>query len=128
MEFWKIWGHPRPQIEERGASLVVISPQLKKFSKQISKKNNLTYPVLCDMENRVSISLGLVFDLPDDLKKIYQSFGIDLERFNGDNSWQLPMPARFIANVTGKIIDAEVNPDYTVRPDPAQIITILDNI
>lgn len=94
----------------------------------ISKKNNLTYPVLCDLKNKVTSSFGLVFDLPDELKEIYQTFGFDLERFNGDNSWQLPMPARFIVNSNGLIIDAEVNPDYTVRPDPAQIINILNRI
>lgn len=117
-----------PQIEERNASLVVISPQLDKFSKQVSKKNNLTYPVLCDLENKVSSSFGLVFGLPEELKEIYKTFGIDLERFNGDDSWQLPMPARYITDTSGEIIDAEVNPDYTVRPDPVQIINILDGI
>lgn len=101
---------------------------MEKFSKQVSKKNNLTYPVLCDIENKVTSSFGLVFDLPDELKEIYQNFGIDLERFNGDKSWQLPMPARFVVNSNGVVIDAEVNPDYTVRPDPAQIINILDSI
>lgn len=117
-----------PDIEKRGASLVVISPQLGKYSKQVSKKLKLTYPVLCDLENRVASEFGLVFDLPDDLKQIYQNFGIDLERFNNDTSGQLPMPARFVSNTNGLIVDAEVNPDYTVRPDPGQIINILDNI
>lgn len=72
--------------------------------------------------------MGLVFDLPDDLKEIYQNFGIDLERFNGDSLWQLPMPARFIVNSNGKIVDAETNPDYTVRPEPDQIMGILETI
>lgn len=71
---------------------------------------------------------GLVFDLPDELKTIYKSFGIDLEKFNGDTSWQLPMPARFITDSDGKIIDSQVNPDYTVRPEPTQIVEILDRM
>lgn len=100
---------------------------MEKYSKQVSKKNHLTYPVLCDLKNKVASEFGLAFDLPGDLKQLYQNFGIDLERFNGDSFWQLPMPARFIANAEGVIIDAEVNPDYTVRPDPVQIIDILDN-
>ena len=94
----------------------------------MSKKSNLTYPVLCDLKNKVASEFGLVFDLPGDLKQIYQNFGIDLERFNGDDSWQLPIPARFVSNAKGLIVDAEVNPDYTVRPDPGQIINILDTI
>ncbi|THB75529.1 MAG: hypothetical protein D3926_20015 [Desulfobacteraceae bacterium] len=117
-----------PDIENRGASLVVISPQLEKYSKQVSKKSNLTYPVLCDFQNKVASEFGLVFGLPDDLKQIYQNFGIVLERFNGENTWQLPMPGRFIADPGGWIIDAEINTDYTVRPEPEEIIKILDNI
>jgi peroxiredoxin len=84
--------------------------------------------VLCDSGNRVSSQFGLVFDLPSDLKELYKTFGIDLERFNGNDLWQLPMPGRFIIDTTGKIIDAEVNPDYTIRPEPGQIIEILDKI
>lgn len=106
----------------------MISPQLERYSKQISKKLHLTYPVLCDADNNAAAEFGLVFDLPDELKKIYSQFGIDLERFNGTQSWQLPMPARFIAGSDGRILDAEVNPDYTVRPEPDQIIRILERI
>lgn len=67
-------------------------------------------------------------DLPHDLKELYQNFGIDLPRYNGDNSWKLPVPSRFITDQDGFVIDSEVNPDYTVRPDPEQILEILDGI
>ena len=117
-----------PAIESKGGSLVVISPQLEKYSKQISKKLNLTYPVLCDLNNQAAEALGLAFDLPGTLKEIYANFGIDLERFNGDSSWQLPMPARFIVSSPGVIDNVEVNPDYTVRPEPALIADILDTV
>lgn len=99
-----------------------------KYSKQIAKKHDLEFPVLCDLENRVASDFGLVFDLPKDLKGLYQNFGIDLERFNGNSLWQLPMPARFIADAKGVIVDAEINPDYTKRPDPLKMLDILDDI
>lgn len=106
----------------------MVSPQLERYSKQISKKLGLSYPVLCDLGNTAASGFGLVFDLPYELKGIYQSFGIDLDRFNGSQSWQLPMPARYIAGSDGRILDAEVNPDYTVRPEPDQIISILAKV
>jgi len=59
------------------------------------------------------------------LHELYSSFGIDLERFNGDDSWTLPMPGRFILDQQGTILSADVNPDYTIRPEPADIIEIL---
>ena len=104
-----------------------MSPQLTKYSKQIVKKSNLSYPILYDQGNTFASQMGLVFALSEDLKKLYTSFGIDLVRFNGDETWQLPMPARFIINTKGEIIDSEVNPDYTQRPEPTEILTILQN-
>jgi peroxiredoxin len=103
----------------------VVSPQLEKFSKQVSKKHNLSFSVLCDQGNRVASQFGLTFSLPDDLSKLYASFEIDLERFNGDDSWSLPMPSRFIIDQQGTVINAEINPDYTIRPEPSDIIEIL---
>jgi peroxiredoxin len=104
---------------------VAISPQLEKYSKQIAKKHNLTFNVLCDKGNKVASQFGLVFTLPGDLQGLYSSFGADLERFNGDDSWTLPMPGRFILDQQGNILSADVNPDYTIRPEPGDIIEIL---
>jgi peroxiredoxin len=104
----------------------VIAPQLEKYSKQVSKKNNLTFPVLSDNENKIATSFGLTFELPMDLREIYSKFGIDLERFNGNLLWTLPMPARFIIDKQGIIINAEVEPDYTIRPEPEDIFKILN--
>ena len=103
----------------------MISPQLEKYSKQVSKKRNLTFNVLCDPGNEVASQFGITISLPDDLRKLYAGFGADLERFNGDASWTLPMPGRFIIDQQGTIISADVNPDYTIRPEPGDIIEIL---
>ena len=81
--------------------------------------------MLGDKENRVASQFGLVFRLPDELRGIYGNFGIDLERFNGDDSWTLALPGRFIMDQQGTIISADVNPDYTKRPEPSEIIDIL---
>jgi peroxiredoxin len=105
----------------------VISPQLEKYSKQVAKKHNLTFNVLCDQGNQVASQFGLTISLSGDLRTLYTNFGIDLERFNGDDSWTLPMPGRFILDQQGTIISADVNPDYTIRPEPEDIIEILKN-
>jgi peroxiredoxin len=106
---------------------MVISPQLEDYSKQVAKKHNLTFNVLSDHGNRVASEFGLTFSLPAELRKIYRDFGIDLEKFNGDDSWTLPMPGRFILDRQGTIISADVHPDYTIRPEPADIIKILQS-
>jgi len=112
-------------IKALGASLVVVSPQLEKYSKLMVKKNNLTFPLLRDEDNQVASQFGLAFQLPDDLAALYSKFGIDLARFNGNDPWSLPMPARFVLDQKGKVVSAEANPDYTRRPEPLEIVEVL---
>jgi len=80
-------------IKSQGASLVVISPQLEKYSKLMVKKLNLTFPLLRDKDNQLASKFGLTFKLPDDVAGLYSQFGIDLVRFNGNDLWSLPIPA-----------------------------------
>ena len=112
-------------IKSFGASIIVISPQLEKYSKQAAKKHSLTFPVLCDQGNKIASQFGLVFDLPEDLRNLYSKFGIDLERFNGDDSWALPMPGGFVLDQQGTVLYAKAHPDYTKRPEPADIVEVL---
>ena len=65
----------------------------------------------------------LTFELPDDLKNVYRSFKIDLPAYNGDDSWTLPMPARYVIDAGGQIRTADVNMDYTRRPEPENTVT-----
>ncbi len=112
-------------IEALGASIIVISPQLEKYTQQIVKKKQLTFPVLVDKDNAVASQFGLVFTLPGKLRKLYNTFGIDLVRFNGNDLGTLPMPGRFIADSEGIIRSVDVHPDYTQRPEPSEIVNIL---
>ena len=108
-------------IEKAGATLVVISPQLEKYTRQMAKKHHLTYSVLMDQDNGIAAQFGLKFKLPDDLREVYTKFGIDLERFNGSDAWTLPLPGRFILERNGIIQDVQVDPDYTKRPEPGEV-------
>lgn len=111
-----------PQIEATGATLVAISPQRDIFLRQVVKQHNLTFDVLSDRGNQVASMFGLKYKLPGYLHGIYRELGADLERFNGDASWTLPIPARFVIHHDSIIAAADVDPDYTVRPEPAKTV------
>jgi peroxiredoxin len=115
-------------IKARGASLVVISPQLDKYSKLMVKKHKLTFPLLRDEDNQLASQYGLAFKLPDDLAGLYSQFGIDLVRYNGNDLWSLPMPGRFVLDQKGNVVSAEANPDYTHRPEPSEIVKELESL
>jgi peroxiredoxin len=105
---------------------LVASPQLSKFGKQMKKKLALTYELFWDEKNGLAAQLGLVFTLPNDLQALYTKFGADLERYNGDDSWTLPMPARFIIDQNRIIRHRQTDPDYTIRPEPNEIVSLLE--
>lgn len=114
-------------LDARRTQLVVISPQLDKYSRQAVKKHHLSFSVLSDKGNAIASQFGLTYMLPDPLKELHDNWGMNLERFNGDPSWTLPLPGRFIMDRQGMVIHVDVHPDYTKRPEPTQIISILDS-
>jgi peroxiredoxin len=87
-----------------------------------------SYEMLRDFGNQVAETYGLVFTLPDDLRGIYLKFGIDLARGNGDGTWRLPVPARFVVDRRGIIRAGEADPDYTRRPEPARTVEALEKL
>ena len=88
----------------------------------------LSFEMLRDFGNRVAEAYGLVFTLSDDLREIYLKFGIDLAQGNGDGTWRLPVPARFVIDRQGIICAVDADPDYTRRPEPTQTVEVLKGL
>jgi peroxiredoxin len=84
--------------------------------------------MLRDHGNRVAARYGLVFTLPEELQRIYLGFGLDLGRANGDGTWTLPIPARFVVDRQGVIRQADADPDYTRRSEPARTMEVLRRV
>ncbi|HEY1148117.1 MAG TPA: peroxiredoxin-like family protein [Pseudoduganella sp.] len=114
-----------PRIRDLGANLVAISPQVASNSRKSMRDNKLAFPVLSDPHNAVAAAFGVRFALPDYLVDLYKSLKNDLAAFNGDDSWTLPMPGRFIIGQDRVIAFAEVDPDYTMRPEPELLLAPL---
>jgi peroxiredoxin len=115
-------------ISSLGASLVLISPNTVAHNQAIAKEKQLACDLLSDPGNTVADRYGLRYTLSKDLKALYQQFGINLDDYNGDDSWTLPLPARLIIDTDGMVRYAAISTDYTVRPDPVETITALEQI
>lgn len=114
-----------PSFQAAGAKLVAISPQNSVNSRKSVRTNQLSFPILSDTHNDVAAAFGIRFALPDYLVELYKNLKNDLPAFNGDPSWTLPMPARYVVGQDGTILYAEVNPDYTHRPEPEDMLLAL---
>jgi len=108
---------------------VAISPQAPEYSLSMAEKHRLGFEVLSDAGNLVARRYGLVFSLAEPLRLLYkETLGIELPTYNADKSYDLPMPGTFIVAPDGMIHYAFVDPDYTLRLEPAEILKSLRKI
>lgn len=113
------------ELEDMGATLVAITPQLAEHSRTMIKKHALNYHLVMDAGNAYAAQLGLRFQVPPALQLVYDGFGIDLPKYNGDDSWTLAIPARLVVDQGGLIKAADIEVDYTQRPEPGKTIADL---
>jgi len=116
------------EIRGMGANIVVLTPELERYTRALHKKLNLSFNILTDLHLKTAEQFGLVFTLPDYLRELYKSFGSTLDRFNDEPEYRLPMPARYLINKQGVIRAADVNADYTIRTEPAETLSALKRI
>lgn len=114
-----------PHIAALGASLVAVSPQLPDNSLDTVEKNALTFDVLSDVGNAVARSYGLVYAPPAELREALRSNDKALSRINGDDSWELPVPATYVIGNDGRILLASLHVDYRTRLEPEAILAAL---
>jgi len=115
-----------PEIERAGASFIAISPETPDNSLNTSEKNNLKFSVLSDIDNVVAKEIGLLFQMPEDLRTLYyDTFKIDLPKHNGNSDYELPMAATYVINQEGIITYAFVSEDYTERAEPLEILKVI---
>jgi peroxiredoxin len=111
-----------PQFQQAGASLIVISPQTVQQSYFMHDQHKLGFPLLSDAGNAVARQFGIVYQVPDYQQAVYKRVFVNLPHANGDDSWELPIPATFILDRDGTVLFASANEDYTERPEPEDIL------
>jgi peroxiredoxin len=116
------------KLKELGATICAITPQLQEASRPLIEKHKIAFDLLSDLGNEYAAKLGIRFKLPDDLKQVYLSFGNDLAVRNGEDSWTLAMPGRFVVDIKGIVRAVDVDPDYRYRPEPDKTVEDLKGL
>ena len=97
-------------------------PQLPEHHGTLIDKHGLAFDLLSDPGNGYADALGLRFEVPENVREIYLSFGIDLSKHDGESSGTLPMPGRIVVDGDGIVRAVDVDPDYTRRPEPDKTV------
>jgi peroxiredoxin len=111
-----------PEIEAAGGSLAAISPQTVRQSYFMADQHRLRFPLLSDARNQIARQFGLVYHVPEEQKAVYRRAFVNLPFVNGDESWDLPIPATYILDHDATVLYASASEDYTERPEPAEIV------
>jgi peroxiredoxin len=114
-----------PQIQQARAALVAISPQTVKQSFFMHDQHKLRFPLLSDAGNQVARQFGLSYRVPPLQEAVYRRAFVNLPFTNGDESWELPIPATYILDRDSTVLYASANEDYTERPEPSEIVGFL---
>lgn len=117
-----------PEIRDAGANLVAITPEAGGTALRTRVDRGLNFEILCDLDNTLAMECGLVFRIPDDLRRAYLAAGRDLSKVYGNESWLLPTPATYVVRQDGVIAHAYVNPDFRYRPEPGEILSVLSRL
>src|SRR6202008_1491767 len=117
-----------PQMSALGGRLVAISPQLPDNSLDTANKNALTFDVLSDVRNEVARSYGLVYSLPEEIRAALRSNNKALPSINGDESWELPVPATYVVARDRLVALAYIEVDYRKRLEPEALLRCLKSL
>jgi peroxiredoxin len=110
------------EIRQAEASFVAISPQTIQQSFFMHDQHKLRFPLLSDAGNQVARQFGLVYRVPEYQQAVYKRAFVNLPFANGDDRWELPIPATFVLERDSTVVYASASEDYTERPEPAEIL------
>ncbi|HEY4340588.1 MAG TPA: peroxiredoxin family protein [Steroidobacteraceae bacterium] len=116
------------QFEQLGASVLAVSPQKSLHNRRCVRKHKLGFPILHDAGGHVAAQYGVNWDIPANLRKLYLGLNVDLTKFNGDEDWTLPLPARYLIDQKQSVVYAEINASESHRMNPAGLLTALESL
>ncbi len=119
------WRDLYPALRERGALVAGISPQVPRQSDFTASQHSIPFPLLTDSGCVVAERFGLVWTLPDYMRRYSLSILLNIPFINGDESWRLPLPATYVIGPDGKILYGEAHADFRVRPEPEEVLRAL---
>lgn len=122
-----------PNIQDAGAALVAVSPEMPEHAADTALGNELDFYVLSDKNNTVARGYGLIWEVPEDAREGFSNWlkettGRSLADYNAAEGYELPVPATFVIAPDGAIVYSFIDPDYRKRADNADILDALGRL
>lgn len=112
----------------QGACVASIMPERLEYIRKVSERTNHAFLTLSDMDNSYAMEIGLVIWLGERVQKLLSRSGLSLEKYQGNDSWFVPIPATFVLDGKGVIVARYVDPDFRTRMDVDKIVAIVSSV
>jgi peroxiredoxin len=130
------WRELQPELRRRNALFLAISPQTTRQNNFTLQQHALPYPLLSDPGAAIAEKFGIAYTIPPEHRRYFQSILINIPFNNAglsyhnatEASWRLPLPAVYVIDRTNTITFAEAHADFRVRPEPADVLAVLDQL
>ncbi|KAK5136315.1 hypothetical protein LTR08_003688 [Meristemomyces frigidus] len=116
------------EFKAMGVTLVALTPELPNGTLTMTEKHQLDFAVLTDAHNEYARKLGIVWKMPENLRPIFEKFGHDLPKRNGDDSFEVPLPATLLVDKDGIVRNVYAEPDYVKRVEPQTVLEWIDQL
>jgi peroxiredoxin len=110
------------EISRRGGAILAITPDRQPYARALKEQCHLSYPVLSDMDNAYAMSLGLLVWCGDEVRNLYRTIDWNLDIFQGNDGWMVPIPATYVVAPDGRIKACFVDPDFRRRMELAEVL------
>ncbi len=117
-----------PEVRRLGGELVSVMPDRAAPVRGIRETFDIPFRILTDIDNGYALTCGLVISLGEAVRDVYLGVGRNLSEFQGNDACFVPIPATFIVGSDGRIRDRFVNPDFSRRMAPDDILESLKRI
>jgi peroxiredoxin len=104
-----------PEIRRLGGEIVAISPETHRYGAVLREYADAPFPVLTDLDNGYALLLNLAFWVGDEKREAMKESGFNIEPYNGNDTWMLPVPATFVIGRDGLVKTRYIDPDYRRR-------------
>lgn len=110
----------------KGAKIVAISPESRKYSQRLGADSDNQFAILTDVDNGYALALNLAIWVDDEMARLIAGAGWDVPSYQTAKSWVLPIPATFVLDKEGRVAARYVNADYRTRMEIEDILAALD--
>lgn len=118
----------RPRIEALGATLLGVTPDAPEATQRAVAEKGLGFPLLSDRDGRYARLCGALFELTEAHVAYYRRRGLDFPALHGGGGWVLPVPCLYVVRPDGRVVFAHVDPDYTRRAEPEEVVRALEGL